>query len=386
MNSYQQGGSGVNEDTFARMDLSGKLIIKVQLGDDIRRIPIHNEDITYDELVLMMQRVFRGKLSNNDDVVIKYKDEDGDLITIFDSSDLQFAIQCSRILQLTLFVNGQPRPLQSNEARHIREELRFLRDKILSLMDHLEPAACRALDEPANPEADVNKEKQATTVTNTTSSKEFDPLTTVKNEDATPEEHRSGSPDSISSRSSSISHQKPQINQQPVNYGAPQLPGGNASQGRPGQPASPYLQYPQSGPQPPAAPASLSLGQSHPSAPKPGYGNPGAQQTYPGYQPPAYQPPGYQSPGYQPPGYSATPPNTQSLYGQQQQPPQQSSHLPPTSGNASQYPPQASPVMGMQAPPQGTPQMQPGQVGNPYARVNPTAFQRPPAGSYPTNY
>jgi len=28
---------------------------------------------------------------------------DGDLITIFDSSDLTFAIQCSRILKITLF-------------------------------------------------------------------------------------------------------------------------------------------------------------------------------------------------------------------------------------------------------------------------------------------
>ncbi|KAG7254800.1 LOW QUALITY PROTEIN: hypothetical protein CRUP_031347 [Coryphaenoides rupestris] len=86
-----------------QLDLSGKLIIKAQLGDDIRRIPIHNEDITYDELVLMMQRVFRGKLQSSDEVTIKYKDEDDDLITIFDSSDLSFAIQCSRILKLTLF-------------------------------------------------------------------------------------------------------------------------------------------------------------------------------------------------------------------------------------------------------------------------------------------
>lgn len=62
------------------IDLSGKLIIKVQLGDDIRRIPIHNEAITYDELVLMMQRVFRGKLTSNDDITIKYKDEGMHLI------------------------------------------------------------------------------------------------------------------------------------------------------------------------------------------------------------------------------------------------------------------------------------------------------------------
>ena len=41
------------------MDLTGRLIIKATLGDDIRRIPIHNEDMTYDDLILMMQRVFR---------------------------------------------------------------------------------------------------------------------------------------------------------------------------------------------------------------------------------------------------------------------------------------------------------------------------------------
>ena len=57
------------------MDLTGKLIIKVRLGDDVRRIPIHNEDITYDELVLMMQRVYRGKITSSDDLSIKYEDE-----------------------------------------------------------------------------------------------------------------------------------------------------------------------------------------------------------------------------------------------------------------------------------------------------------------------
>ena len=45
------------------MDLTGKLIIKASLGDDIRRIPIHNEDMTYDDLILMMQRVYRCKIS-----------------------------------------------------------------------------------------------------------------------------------------------------------------------------------------------------------------------------------------------------------------------------------------------------------------------------------
>lgn len=67
-------GSGLTFNSYA-MDLSGKLIIKAQLGDDIRRIPIHNEELTYDELLLMMQRVFNGRLTSTDDVTIKYKDE-----------------------------------------------------------------------------------------------------------------------------------------------------------------------------------------------------------------------------------------------------------------------------------------------------------------------
>lgn len=71
----------------SKIDLYGKLIIKVQFGDDIRRIPIHNEALTYDELVLMMQRVYRGKLSSNDDILIKYKDE-GNFLLLFYSTHI----------------------------------------------------------------------------------------------------------------------------------------------------------------------------------------------------------------------------------------------------------------------------------------------------------
>ena len=66
---------GLFQTAISQLDLTGKLIIKAQLGDDIRRIPIHNEEITYDELLLMMQRLFRGKIRSTDDVAIKYKDE-----------------------------------------------------------------------------------------------------------------------------------------------------------------------------------------------------------------------------------------------------------------------------------------------------------------------
>ncbi|CAL9690370.1 unnamed protein product [Knipowitschia caucasica] len=208
-----------------QLDLSGKLIIKAQLGDDIRRIPIHNEDITYDELVLMMQRVFRGKLQSNDEVTIKYKDEDDDLITIFDSSDLTFAIQCSRILKLTLFVNGQPRPLESSQVKYLRRELIELRNKVNTLLDSLEPPAELGLA-PAAPDSETVDGREGKVVAADPSGKHgppvsaasmsaFDPLKNQDevnknvisafglNEDQAPvaPEDRSATPDSIASSS-----------------------------------------------------------------------------------------------------------------------------------------------------------------------------------------
>ncbi|KAL3183995.1 hypothetical protein MRX96_006312 [Rhipicephalus microplus] len=166
--------SSANEETntFAQLDLSGKLIIKAQLGDDIRRIPIHNEDITYDELILMMQRVFRGKLSSNDEVTVKYKDEDGDLITIFDSSDLSFVIQCSRILKLTIFVNQQPVPLEPDEIKHLRKEPQEIRNVVNHLLDRFEPR--HSVSNNSEPEDSAGSAPQK--ATNAVAPKEFDPL------------------------------------------------------------------------------------------------------------------------------------------------------------------------------------------------------------------
>jgi len=51
------------------------LVIKSRLGEDVRRVPVLNDDLTYDELMLMMQRVYRGKLTGSDEINIKYSDE-----------------------------------------------------------------------------------------------------------------------------------------------------------------------------------------------------------------------------------------------------------------------------------------------------------------------
>ncbi|XP_052809788.1 protein TFG-like isoform X2 [Mya arenaria] len=261
------------------IDLTGKLIIKVALGDDIRRILITNEDITYDELVLMMQRVYRGKLNSSDDIVIKYKDEDNDLITIFDSSDLSFAIQCSRILKITLYVNGKPEPLQSNELKLIKGELRLIRDRCTQLLDKLDSRpqmdlpsstveAGPAVKPPKNRVTDSPRRTtpQPSFVPVTSGSKEFDPLSSQRSGDEQSKvmssfgigggeaRERSGSADSISSLGSASIRPQPGT---PTNQ--PQQ--GAYQQGGSGQKLPPWQQ------QQPVTPSAYSQGQQQVGCP-----------------------------------------------------------------------------------------------------------------------
>ncbi|XP_053483608.1 protein TFG isoform X2 [Ictalurus furcatus] len=333
-----------------QLDLSGKLIIKAQLGDDIRRIPIHNEDITYDELLLMMQRVFRGQLQSSDEVAIKYKDEDDDLITIFDSSDLSFAIQCSRILKLTLFVNGQPRPLESSQVKHLRKELIQLRNRINSLLDSLEPPSEPAL-ESNHPETECvdavyTAVKQAPPVS-AASMSAFDPL---KNQEEV-------SKNVISAFGLSEEPAPGQMYQQ---Y---QAPGGYPPQ----QAAAPQQQY---GMQ---YPAGYTTQPGGPQAPP-------SQQQFQNYPTPTSQAaaPG-SAPGFSAQSQAQPPPQAQ---GTSQYPPPQFPSQTYTSQASQQpanysLPPTSQPAPGYQTRPAYTP---PPGVTPPPGGSNPYARNRPPYG------
>ncbi|CAG7819809.1 unnamed protein product [Allacma fusca] len=147
-------------------DCLGKVLVKAQFKEDIRRVPIHNEDITYDELVLMMQRVFRGQLKQDDDIVIKYQDEDGDMVTIFDSADLSFAITYCRVLRLKIIVKEKAKDskedvvaqLKNIGIREIRQELKELRDRANRLLDILDAEVeNKNVVDKSNSSADVEK-------------------------------------------------------------------------------------------------------------------------------------------------------------------------------------------------------------------------------------
>ncbi|XP_038077577.1 protein TFG-like isoform X2 [Patiria miniata] len=374
------GTTEVKRSVFSQIDLSNKLIIKAQIGDDIRRIPIHNEDITYDELVLMMQRVFRGKLKNTDEVTIKYKDEDGDLITIFDSTDLSFAIQCSRILKLTLFVNGLPQPLQSDQVKHIRKQLADIRDQVLYLMDTLEPPAA----EPQEVEVPQADSSVPAVRVDTAKTAMFDPYKKPERSDSgnsgvmqsfgldkeVPEE-RPSSPTGSNTSLGSAHGQQQQMTPSHQPYG-------QNTQGQPQTqpPAQPQAQ------QPGQQPTSMPQQSQYPSAPQ------GGQSGYPsgqgGYsmpqqqQPASTQAPGYSgqqpsapySQGYPSQPYASTS-QPQSFPGQQQQQQQPSQYTQQQQQQQPAYNPQQQqqgypPSAGGVPPAAGA--GPPGGQANPYAR------------------
>ena len=96
-----------------------------------------------------------------------YSFADGDLITIFDSSDLTGAIQSSvRTLKLTIFVNNKTETVEPEEKpssglaniNSIRKELMAIRDQVIRVLDKIEPAA--TLDTPNGETASAPVEQQ----------------------------------------------------------------------------------------------------------------------------------------------------------------------------------------------------------------------------------
>jgi hypothetical protein len=201
--------------------LSGQLIIKAQLGDDIRKMMIHNEDLTLNgkknsfrkfnfyfslELVLMMERVFVGKIANSDELTIKYLDDDGDKITLLNDSDLTVALHFHKLLRLFVFVNGDEQINVNStdnlnkdgdliDAKTFRNELQDIRNSVQTILDRLQLSTNEVPTIPPS----------TTIVSNTT--REFDPY---KHSQQPP---RSASPDSIQSNSNRHNEHPPGKNQ-----------------------------------------------------------------------------------------------------------------------------------------------------------------------------
>ena len=71
-----------------------------------------------------------------------YRDEDGDLITLRNSLDLEVALSYSRVLKLTLFIHGKISTEDSKSTKNIFnknlvKELKSIRNRITEILDSI---------------------------------------------------------------------------------------------------------------------------------------------------------------------------------------------------------------------------------------------------------
>lgn len=60
------------------------------------------------------------------------------MVTVFDSQDLSFALQTSRVLKLQVFMNNQERTKATLNAEGLQKQLREIRDAVTWLLDTME--------------------------------------------------------------------------------------------------------------------------------------------------------------------------------------------------------------------------------------------------------
>lgn len=121
-----------------KMDLNGKILFKVKLNNEIKKIMIHNDDLNYNDLTLMLQRIFSDKIKQNDEFSIKYTDDENDLVSIQDDADVSLALQTSKILKLTIFMREDNLPNYELKPMEIVAELKNIRESIDKFLTHFQ--------------------------------------------------------------------------------------------------------------------------------------------------------------------------------------------------------------------------------------------------------
>lgn len=125
--------------TNLRKIVTGDIIVKCRFGTEIRRIPI-NQVPTYDELCLMMYRVFKKEITTPENIALKYMDNEGDMISLLDDIDITHAISISSLLKVTVYDKSVEDKLTKAAAQftpnaEIRTSLVELRDKLNALIE-----------------------------------------------------------------------------------------------------------------------------------------------------------------------------------------------------------------------------------------------------------
>ncbi|CAI2294605.1 unnamed protein product [Caenorhabditis sp. 36 PRJEB53466] len=112
-------------------------ILKARFGNDIRKSSLHhNNDLTFIDLLLNVQRIFG--LHGDSNVVLKYKDLEGDLVTLASDSDLLLALHTAEgALDVTVTVDSEAHEQVLDVQRQV-DQLKAATQKLLSQLSTLD--------------------------------------------------------------------------------------------------------------------------------------------------------------------------------------------------------------------------------------------------------
>ncbi|KAI8979427.1 PB1 domain-containing protein [Mycotypha africana] len=211
--------------TNLRKIVTGDIIVKCRYGADIRRIPI-NQTPTYDELCIMMNRVFKGKIKPSDDIVLKYTDDEGDLINLSDDADITHAISISNLLKVTVYdkstidqqdeaplgIEDSLKEVQKtlnkilkhfNDSKETQQDVQQTLEKTPSSVNREETKKSRSLTAAELASFDTSVSKNAEKTTENSSVKDLATLS--------PEPSVNSTPSQAASKQKELLHGQPQI-------------------------------------------------------------------------------------------------------------------------------------------------------------------------------
>jgi len=122
-------------DSNRKTSTPNQLVIKVQFNDDIRKMIVSNDNLTVNSLNSLMRKIFDGKISNFDVLILKYLDNDGDQVTLVNDVDLSVALHFHSKLRLFVYIDGKT--TKKSDENWINE-LKQIRDSVEAILDRCE--------------------------------------------------------------------------------------------------------------------------------------------------------------------------------------------------------------------------------------------------------
>ncbi|CAP36192.2 Protein CBR-TFG-1 [Caenorhabditis briggsae] len=123
--------------------ITSTTILKARLADDVRKSSLHHaNDLTLIDLVLNVQRIFA--LPSDANFLLKYKDQDGDLISLTSDSDLLLALNTvGATLDVSVVVDTKAREVVQDVQRQV-EQIKLDVGKLLGALSSLDNLASLA--------------------------------------------------------------------------------------------------------------------------------------------------------------------------------------------------------------------------------------------------